>query len=214
MLYLQVIVSNNSADIAKFFATEFRQFSPVKDTLDLCPADTKDKVLAQCDRLAQDVNIQVYKAHFCPEQKVFEELCEQFWGTLDEFENLLSKQRFVLGEQMSLADIFLYVTIIRFDIVYGPMFRLNKRNVRFEMPHLWGHTRRVFQAGGDKVSHLSHLAARKHTHTQAHTLSVLTKRVMPKARSDCVIHPILSVVPAGISPTRHSSQLLSIETAR
>ncbi len=49
------------------------------------------------------------------------------FSSLDRVEAILSKQRYLVGNVLTEADVRLYVTLIRFDAVYVVYFKTNKR---------------------------------------------------------------------------------------
>ena len=59
----------------------------------------------------------------------------------------LSRQRYLVGDSITVADIALFVTLVRFDAVYHGHFKCN-RNKLTEMPVLWAYARDLFQTPG------------------------------------------------------------------
>ena len=49
--------------------------------------------------------------------KYLHKMCSQLFASLERCEEILSKQRYIAGNQFSEADIRLYMTLIRFDEV-------------------------------------------------------------------------------------------------
>ena len=67
--------------------------------------------------------------------------------TLDELEERLSKQRYLLGEQITEADWRLFTTLVRFDAVYHGHFKCNLRRIE-DYPHLADYLRELYQWPG------------------------------------------------------------------
>jgi putative glutathione S-transferase len=59
-------------------------------------------------------------------------------------EAVLGKQRYLTGDRLTEADVALFTTLLRFDLVYYAHFKCNVRRLR-DYPNLWGFTRDVYQ---------------------------------------------------------------------
>jgi putative glutathione S-transferase len=59
----------------------------------------------------------------------------------------LADRRFLMGDEITEADVRLFTTLARFDAVYHGHFKCN-RNRLTEMPNLWGYARDLFQTPG------------------------------------------------------------------
>jgi putative glutathione S-transferase len=69
------------------------------------------------------------------------------FARLDWLEQRLSRQRYLVGYQISEADIRLFTTLVRFDSVYYGHFKCNLRRL-VDYPNLWGYARDLFQHPG------------------------------------------------------------------
>ena len=49
----------------------------------------------------------------------------EVFATLDKLEEILSHQRYLVGSQLTLADVRLYTTLVRFDLVYVGTFKVH-----------------------------------------------------------------------------------------
>src|SRR5882672_7991957 len=76
-------------------------------------------------------------------QEAYNSAVENLFAHLDRVESHLSspdhKGPFYYGEDITEADVRLYVTIIRFDPVYVSLFKTNKQMIRWGYPaiHRW-----------------------------------------------------------------------------
>jgi hypothetical protein len=82
-------------------------------------------------------NPSVYKCGFATTQKAYENNVFPLFKSLDRLEEMLSKSsgKYLLGNDLTEADIRLYVTIIRFDPVYVQHFKCNIGTIRHKYIH-------------------------------------------------------------------------------
>jgi putative glutathione S-transferase len=64
------------------------------------------------------------------------------FAALDHWEAILERQRFLVGDALTLADIAMFPTLYRFDPVYVAHFKTNNRRIQ-DYPNLWGFVRDV-----------------------------------------------------------------------
>lgn len=81
----------------------------------------------------------VYKSGFATTQGAYEKAVIPLFESLDRLEKMLQGKDYLIGDQLTEADIRLFVTIIRFDPVYVGHFKCNIRTIRGGYPaiHLW-----------------------------------------------------------------------------
>jgi putative glutathione S-transferase len=74
----------------------------------------------------------VYKCGFATTQQAYENNVVPLFKSLDRLEETLSKSsgKYLLGSELTEADIRLYVTIVRFDPVYVQHFKTNIGTIR------------------------------------------------------------------------------------
>ncbi len=89
----------------------------------------------------QDLNVGVYKAGFAKQQAAYEDGLRSVYNALNKIERLLHSNGgpFVLGKSLTILDIQLFTTLIRFDPVYVQYFACNLGDVRHDYPvlHEW-----------------------------------------------------------------------------
>jgi putative glutathione S-transferase len=154
----QTIVNNESADIVRMFNTAFEQLTD-QDT-DLYPVHLAEEIDQLNESMYQNLNNGVYQAGFATTQQAYEEAYTKVFAMLDELESRLGDDRnFLLGEQLTEADIRLFVTLIRFDTAYYSLFKCNRNTIK-EMPYLHSYMRRVLKLGClSETVNLDHIKA-------------------------------------------------------
>jgi len=148
-------VNNESAEIIRMLNSAF-------DDVGAKPGDYYPQALrAQIDELNGQVydrvNNGVYKAGFATTQEAYEEAVLALFETLDELDQRLSRQRYLLGEQVTEADWRLFTTLVRFDAVYHGHFKCNLKRIA-DYPHLAGYVRELYQwPGVEETVNMKHI---------------------------------------------------------
>ncbi|XP_016433175.1 uncharacterized protein LOC107759698 isoform X1 [Nicotiana tabacum] len=143
---LKTIVNNESSDIIRMFNSEFNDIAG-NSALDLYPPHLQSQINEINEWIYDGINNGVYRCGFATKQEPYDEAVQKLYETLDKCELILSKQRYLCGDQVTEADIRLFVTLIRFDEVYAVHFKCNKKLLR-EYPHLFNYTKDIFQIPG------------------------------------------------------------------
>lgn len=139
------IVNNESAEVIRILNDGFGDLAD--QTVDLYPAALREEIDAVNSVIYDRVNNGVYKAGFATSQDVHEREVKALFAELDNLEERLSTQRWLVAGQMTEADIRLFTTLVRFDAVYVGHFKCNMRRI-VDYPALWGWTRDMFQTPG------------------------------------------------------------------
>ena len=84
---------------------------------------------------------------FATTQAAYEEAVVPLFETLDWLEERLADRRFLFGDSLTEADIRLFTTLIRFDVVYFGHFKCNIRRL-VDYPNLSAYARDVYQWPG------------------------------------------------------------------
>jgi putative glutathione S-transferase len=140
------LVTNNYPDITIDFETQFQAFQR-PDAPDLYPVDLRPEIDAINKLVYEDVNNGVYKAGFAASQSAYDLAVTALFARLDWLEARLAQQRFLVGTQLTEADIRLFTTLVRFDAVYFGHFKCNLRRL-VDYPALWGYARDLYQRPG------------------------------------------------------------------
>ena len=140
------IVSNDVNQITITLETEFRPFHR-PGAPDLYPAARRGDIESLATLIYHTVNTGVYKAGLATTQEAYDQAVEALFTTLDALDERLARRRFLLGDQVTEADIRLYPTLARFDAVYYPLLRCNLRMLS-DYRYLWGYARDLYTLPG------------------------------------------------------------------
>lgn len=142
----QQIVNNESSEISVMLNQSFNPYATHPD-LDLYPAALQPEIDRWNEKIYQTVNNGVYRCGFAQTQAAYDRACTALFETLDELDAHLADNRFICGPQLTLADVRLFTTLIRFDAVYHGLFKCDRRRIR-EYHHLWPYLRDLYQWPG------------------------------------------------------------------
>jgi glutathionyl-hydroquinone reductase len=137
------LVTNNYPDITIDFETGFNAYHR-DGAPDLYPRSLRDEIDAVNAIVYEDVNNGVYKAGFATSQPAYEAAVDALFARLDWLEARLGEHRYLVGQQLTEADIRLFPTLVRFDAVYVGHFKCNLRRL-VDYPNLWGYARDLYQ---------------------------------------------------------------------
>jgi len=157
--HTQSIVNNESREIIRMLDQQFGAVvqSEPNPKLDLCPPELQEAIDQTIDAIYQPINNGVYRAGFATQQAAYDEAVTELFAALDHWEEVLGKQRYLCGNQLTEADICLFTTLFRFDAVYYVHFKCNLRRI-VDYPNLWGYLRDIYQIPGVKETcNLDHI---------------------------------------------------------
>lgn len=159
------IVNNESSEIIRQFNGAFQTLAKHPE-VDLCPPHLQAQIDEVNAWVYSDVNNGVYRCGFARSQEAYERAANALFAALDRLEAVLDKSRFLTGNTVTEADIRLFPTLVRFDLVYHTHFKCNLRRL-IDYPNLWGFTRDVFAMPGVaetvNPTHIKHHYYRSHT---------------------------------------------------
>lgn len=139
------IVNNESSEILRMLNSAFDGIGAKPG--DYSPAALMNEIDAINEKVYHNINNGVYKAGFSTTQEVYEEEVEKVFAALDEVEEILGRQPYLVGDQITEADWRLFTTLIRFDPVYYGHFKCNYRHV-YEYPNIWRYTKELYNHPG------------------------------------------------------------------
>ncbi|HLF23143.1 MAG TPA: glutathione S-transferase C-terminal domain-containing protein, partial [Burkholderiales bacterium] len=139
------IVNNESSEIVRMFNSEF--VGVAGNDLDLYPKQLRAEIDKTNDFVYANVNNGVYRCGFAKSQASYEAAYDALFTALDELEARLSRQRYLVGHQMTEADWRLFPTLLRFDVAYFSIFKCNKKRIA-DYPNLMNYTRELYHVPG------------------------------------------------------------------
>ncbi len=139
------IVNNESIEVMEMLATAFD--ARADRDVDLYPEGRRDEI----DRIVEDIydpiNNGVYRAGFAGSQAAYDEAVGDVFAALDRWDDVLADRRYLAGDRLTLADLRLFPTLVRFDHVYHTHFMCNRQYVH-QYDHLWPYLRDLYQTPG------------------------------------------------------------------
>ena len=139
------IVNNESSEIIRMLNSAF-DGAGAKDG-DYYPEALRGEIDAINETVYHNVNNGVYKAGFATSQEAYEEAFNALFAALDDLDERLSDQRYLVGDTMTEADWRLFTTLVRFDPVYVGHFKCNLRRIAY-YPNLSNYLRDLYQVPG------------------------------------------------------------------
>jgi putative glutathione S-transferase len=141
----RAIVNNESSEIIRMLNSEFDEFG--NPALDLYPAALRGPIDETNDFVYDAINNGVYRCGFARTQAAYEQSFRRLFAALDSIEQRLGRQRYLLGDRFTEADLRLFPTLVRFDAVYYSHFKCNLRRLA-DYHNLSNYTRDIYQMPG------------------------------------------------------------------
>lgn len=141
----KTIVNNESSEIIRMLNTAFDDLGAKPGNY--VPDQWLEEIDAVNDFVYHRINNGVYKAGFATKQEVYEEEVASLFAALDQMEERLAGQDYLVGNRLTEADIRLFTTLVRFDTVYFGHFKCNLKPLT-AYPKLWAYTKRIYQLPG------------------------------------------------------------------
>jgi len=139
------IVNNESSEIIRMLNSEFDRITG--DKSDFYPLPLRAEINAVNERVYHNINNGVYRCGFAKSQSAYEEAYDGPFATLDELDARLSRQRYLVGHQITEADWRSFPTLVRFDVAYFSIFKCNKQRIA-DYPNLWNYMGELYGVPG------------------------------------------------------------------
>ena len=119
-------ISNESRDILQIFNSIIFNSSSGNGLVKGC-----DKTLL--DVINEDINNGVYKCGFARNQDAYIDASKKLFSALTTIEKILQDNGgpWLLGNEISLADIYLFPTMIRWELIYSKLFKCTEKDIDF-----------------------------------------------------------------------------------
>jgi putative glutathione S-transferase len=135
------IVNNESSDIIIMLNSKFNQYTDSK--LNLYPEGMRIEIDEINQYIYTNINNGVYKCGFASSQKVYDSEVDNLFTALNKIELRLKDRKYLVGDSITLSDIRLFVTLIRFDVVYFNHFKTNRQHI-YEYTNLWNFVKLLY----------------------------------------------------------------------
>jgi putative glutathione S-transferase len=141
----ETIVNNESSEIIRMLNDGFGDLAD--NHLDLYPLHLRDEIDSVNDRLYHYFNNGVYRAGFATTQVAYEKAVQDVFESLEFIEQRLQDQIYLVGDQLTEADVRALVTLVRFDLAYYGLFKTNLKQVR-DYPNIRAYIQRIHALPG------------------------------------------------------------------
>ena len=142
----QTIVNNDSGAIARMFNSEFDSMAANAE-VDLYPSELANEIDELNEFVGDRVTDGVYRCLLAKTQVDYETGFDRLFDALDQLDQRLSQSRYLLGERPTEPDWRLFACLVRFDAVYYPVYKCNKKRI-VDYANLWPYCRDLYQIPG------------------------------------------------------------------
>jgi putative glutathione S-transferase len=154
----ETTVNNGSREILRMLDTAFDKYATRE--IDLFPEGYRAEIDRVIDEIYEPVNIGVARVGFAETQAAYDEAVADLFDALDYWEGVLAEQRYLAGDELSEADLCMFLTLVRFDVAYNVHFRCSIRRI-VDYPNLWSYLKELYGLSGVaetvNVDHIKHL---------------------------------------------------------
>ncbi|MEM7467691.1 MAG: glutathione S-transferase C-terminal domain-containing protein, partial [Pseudomonadota bacterium] len=137
------IVNNDSGAIARMFNDEFNVLANHPE-VNFYPAGQASEIDELNDFIADRLNDGVYKCLLAPSQDDYERAFDALFSALDELDNRLENNRYLLGDKPTEPDWRAFACLVRFDLIYYSLYGCNLKRIQ-DYPNLWPYTCDLYQ---------------------------------------------------------------------
>ncbi len=136
------IISNESDCIVKAISMLAQPNQPT-----LYPLHMVEKIEHMNKEIQTNLSNAVYKAGFAQTQNAYDTAVNSVFKMMDRLEERLANRKFLFDPVLTISDLYLFCTLVRFDAVYFTHFRCSYKRL-VDYPALWRYARQLFQLPG------------------------------------------------------------------
>ena len=120
------ILSNESSQI-------IRLLNSIQSTSRDKTLKIKDCDQQLLDLIHNNINDGVYRCGFARSQSSYEKASKNLFAALNEIEDTMSRNKgdWIFGEELTYADIYLFPTLIRWELIYSKLFKCTEKELSF-----------------------------------------------------------------------------------
>ncbi len=136
----QTIVSNESSEIVQLLNDAAQKKSGLDSNKNLYPEEKRQEIDQVNEWVYNLINNRVYRCGFATTQTAYNQASADVREGLERCNRILSSNRYLCGDQFTVADVRLLPTILRFDGAYAPLFRAAGGHTRirdYPQLHAW-----------------------------------------------------------------------------
>ena len=169
------IVNNESSEIIRIFNTAFNELT--SSLVDLYPTQHREEIDEVNELTYEPINNGVYKTGFARNQQAYDKALDELFSHLDLINQRLEGKDYLVGDQLTEADIRLITTLLRFDAVYYTHFKCNKKHI-YEFNNLKKYTMNLYN-NFDAIRETTNIAHIKEHYYYSHEF-INPNRIVPK----------------------------------
>ena len=138
------ILGNESAQLVELL----NRWPAAAEAPDLAPEDLGEAIATWQTLLQHSVNDGVYRCGFARNQAAYDRAEQALFTALAQVESsLASHGPWLCGNRLTLADLRLFPTLIRWEAVYAPLFGCSRQPL-WQFPNIWTWRQRLFALPG------------------------------------------------------------------
>jgi len=122
------IVNNNPSDIIRILNSEFNDFAS-QPLLDLYPPTLQKQIDSMNDWMYPNLNHGVYECGLATSHSSYVHAAMKVTKAMEKIESILQDHHYLIGDCLTLADVRLFATLLRFDEVYSLLCKVNTKSV-------------------------------------------------------------------------------------
>ena len=120
------IVTNSPQQILHILNSSFDNLHEL-ETPNLYPDHLTDEIQETNNFLMNEMFRNILACGFSENASVYQKHFDSLFRSLEELNIKLERQSYLLGDQITICDWLLFTILVRFDAVYSPLFKCNKK---------------------------------------------------------------------------------------